>query len=189
MYQETYTAVDVLAAVADTFVGTDHEDWVCFDVYEGTLRLGNLKVTVEGNKLIWRDMGLPWNDGNVEISDGSYVADIVDEVGTWLLNWTNDIDLEDVLNELQDRFGGGLYRDNHGDSILIEPDGVSVWGACTYEESLYVWATRGSVVDYRPDGTVEVLWDENYPIDPEMIVCGYLTEAVDEALRKLEEGR
>lgn len=198
MYQETYTAASVLAAIADTFVSTDHEDWLRYDNCEGTLRLGNLKVAVRGNKLIWRDMGLPRNAGEAEIPDGtkedeelpdgSCISDIVDEVGQWLLTWTDDIHTGVVLDELHDRFGGGVYKDSHGDPVIIEPDGVSVWGVSIFDDSLHVWACRGSVSDYRPDGTVEVLWEASYPIDPEMIVCGYMLDAVDEALRELEEG-
>lgn len=192
MSEETYSAAGVLAVIADTFVGTDHEDWLRYDTYTGDLRLGNLTVKVVGNKLVWRDLGFPRNAGEVEIPDdageedelpdGSYIEDVVDEVSQWLLTWTDDLCPEYILDELHCRFGGGKYTDTHGDPVIVEQDGLGVWGVSVFDESLYIWACHGSIVNRLPNRTVEVLWDESFPIDPEMIVTGYQGEALDEAL-------
>lgn len=183
-----YTANDVLAEIARSFYGTDHEDWLRQDA--GELRLGNLKVWVDGGTLIWRDLGRPRDEGSAEIPegtgeddelpDGSYVPDIVDEVSEWLLHWTDDIDDGELLACLQDEIGGGITEDVHGDPVLVADDGVTAWAVTNWDESPWAVLVRGTV-----PGELDIVWEDSYPIDPELVVTGHERKAVEEAYRGL----
>lgn len=178
-----YTANDVLADIARSFYGTDHEDWLRYDA--GELRLGNLTVTAQGDILTWRDLGLPRIAGSVEIPagiDGSYVQDVIDEVGEWLLHWTDDIDQCELLMALQDEIGDELTEDANGNRVVVENDGVTAWTVATWGESPWTLLVRGTVA-----GELDVVWEDSYPIDPELAVTGYVREAVAEAYRGLIE--
>lgn len=177
-------ANDVLYEIARTFYGTDHEDYLRLD--DGELRLGNLTVVARGDRLEWRDLGLPRNAGSTEIPegsdydeelpDGSYIEDIVDEVGQWLLGWTEAIDAGELLEYLQDVTDGEIVGD-----ALIENDGVTAWSVATYDEAPFVLLGRGSVA-YGKDDIVE---DDFYPVDPELAATGHGRKAVEEAYRGL----
>lgn len=184
-----YTANDVLADIARSFYGTDHEDWLRFND-EGELRLGNLKVWVDGDTLLWRDLGSPRIAGSVEIPagvdeddelpDGSYVSDVVDEVGKWLLGWTDDIDEGSLLEVLQDEIGGELTEDVHGDPMLVADD---AWAVGVYAgEEVTPLLLRGSLAS-----EFEAVWEDSYPIDPELVVIGFERKAIEEAHRGLIE--
>ena len=127
-----YTANDVLDEIARSFYGTDHEDWLRYDA--GELRLGNRKVWVDGDTLTWRDLGSPRIAGTVEIPAGFEMGDIViDEVGQWLLGWTDDIDADELLETLQDEIGGELTEDMYGgDQMLVENAGETAWAVRVY---------------------------------------------------------
>lgn len=190
-----YTANDVLNEIARSFYGTDHEDWLRFDDYEGTLQLGNLKVWVDGDKLVWRDLGYPHVAGTVEIPagvseddelpDGSYVADIVDEVDTWLLGWVDDIDVDWLLEELHDEVGGELTEDADGDRVVVEAGGDTAWTVESWGEDPRVAVVKGSVVDELEDGSVGVVWKDSAPVDPDLAAIGYGWEALTAALKEL----
>lgn len=194
-YIENYTAADVLADIAQSFVGTDHEDWVRFDRYESTLQLGNLRAVADGDKLTWRDLGLPRIAGSVEIPagvgedeelpGGSYIRDVIDEVSTWLLGWTEDIDVDWLLEELHDEVGGELTEDVHGSRVVVAVDGVTVWAVEAWDNGPWVMLVRGSVTEELDDGSVGVVWEDSMPVDPDLVVTGYEWEALTEALEEL----
>lgn len=188
-----YTANDTLNEIARTFYGTDHEDWLRFN--DGELRLGNMKVWVDGDKLLWKDLGLPRIAGIVEIPegtemeeelpDGSYIGDVIDEVGEWLLHWTDDIDDGVLLACLQNEIGGEITEDVYGDPVLVADDVWSVVIDAGEETSPLL--RRGSLVSTEDDGGVEAVWVDSYPIDPELAATWYERQAVDEAYRGLIE--
>lgn len=194
-YIENYTAADVLADIAQSFVGTDHEDWVRFDRYESTLQLGNLRAVADGDKLTWRDLGLPRIAGSVEIPagvgedeelpDGSYIRDVIDEVSTWLLGWTEDIDADWLLEELHDEVGGELTEDVHGNRVVVAVDGVTVWAVEAWDDDPWVMLVKGSVTEELDDGSVGVVWEDSMPVDPCLVVTGYEWEALTEAMEEL----
>lgn len=196
-YIENYTAADVLAEIAWSFVGTDHEDWMRFDSYEGELQLGNLRVVADGDKLTWRDLGLPRIAGSVEIPvgvgvgwdeelpGGSYIGDVIDEVSTWLLGWTEDIDIDWLLEELHDEVGGELTENVHGGRVVVAADGVTVWSVTAWDVSPWVMLTKGSVTEELDDGSVGVVWEDSRPVDPDLVVTGYEWEALTEALKEM----
>ena len=186
-------AQDVLYEIASTFYGSNHEDWLRKD--DDELRLGNLVVKADGEMLTWRDLGLPRNAGSSEIPygsdwdeelpDGSYIEDIVDEVGQWLLGWADDVDTDDLLRQLQDTIGGEIAEGTTGDQVLVNDDGVTAWSMASWDEVPWVTLQRGSVVGETDDERVDVLWEDSYPIDPELVVTGYVVHAVEEAYREL----
>lgn len=185
-----YTANDVLAEIARSSYDADLEDWPRFD--DGALRLGNLRVWVDGDTLVWRDLGSPRVAGLVEIPagideddelpDGSYVSDVIDEVGEWLLSWTDGIDTDDLLTVLQDEIGGDLADDDNGDRVVVENDGVTAWTVATWGESPWALLVRGTVAC-----ELDVVWEDSYPLDPELAVTGRERQAVKEAYRGLVE--
>lgn len=179
-------ANDVLYEIARTFYGTDHEDYLRLN--DGELRLGNLVVVARGDHLEWRDLGSPRIAGSTEIPegsdydeelpDGSYIEDIVDEVGQWLLTWTEAIDADELLEDLQDEVDGTI-----ADDVLVENDGETAWSVVVYDEAPFVLLSRGSVACWG-DG---VVWDDFHPVDPELSIAGYGRKAVEEAYRGLIE--
>lgn len=181
-------ANDVLYEIARTFYGTDHEDWLRLD--DGELRLGNLLVVARGDQLEWRDLGSPRNSGSTEIPegsdydeelpDGSYIEDIIDEVGQWLLTWTDEIDSDELLKDLQDEVDGTII-----DDVLVENDGVTAWSVSVHDEEPFVLLSRGSVVDWKDDGAADVYWDDFYAVDPALAVAGYARKAIEDAYRGL----
>lgn len=177
-------ANDVLYEIARTFYGTDHEDFISLDA--GELRLGNLVVVARGDTLEWRDLGLPRNAGSTEIPEGSDCDEelpdgsyIVDEVGQWLLTWTDDIDVDELLKDLQDEIGGTIAGD-----VLVENDGETAWSVELYNEAPFVLLSRGSVAGGQDE---DVVWEDSYPVDPVAASSGYGREAVEEAYRGLIE--
>lgn len=184
---------DVLSEITRSFYGTDHEDYLRRDGNE--LRLGNLLVEAQGDRLVWRDLGLPRIAGSVEIPagigedeelpDGSYIGDVIDEVGTWLLGWTEDIDTDWLLEELHDEVGGELTEDVHGDRVIVEADGVTAWEVETWDVGPWVVLAKCSVTEELEDGSVDVVREDSMPVDPELVVTGYGWEALTEALEEL----
>lgn len=186
-----YNANDVLHEIARTFYGTDHED--CLRLDAGELRLGNRTVVARGDRLEWHDLDDPRNVGSTEIPeesdydeelpDGSYIEDIVDEAGQWLLGWIEDIDADELLQDLQDEVGGTII-----DDVLVENDGETAWSLVVYDEAPFVLLSRGSVVGWRDDGAADVVWDDFYGADPELAATGCGRKAVEEAYRGLIKG-
>lgn len=184
---------DVLSEITRSFYGTDHEDYLRHDGNE--LRLGNLLVEAQGDRLVWRDLGLPRIAGSVEIPagigedeelpNGSYIGDIIDEVGTWLIGWTEDIDIYWLMEELHDEVGGELTEDVHGDRVIVEADGVTVWAVEALDVDPWVMLVKGSVTEELEDGSVDVLWGDSMPVDPELVATGHDWEALTEALKEL----